>query len=121
MSSFEGSREGAFFFFFLRKKKEGVEIVSCAKAALAEIKLSDFCFSSVTTHQLRVQGELQEIGLMGGENRTAFQMLEGKMAPTMNVLQCASATCFYHRFAMLSCLNLIGWRGGWEGRRQQRR
>lgn len=33
----------------------------------------------------------------------------------MNVLQCASATCFCHRFAMLSCLNLIGWRGGREG------
>lgn len=32
----------------------------------------------------------------------------------MNVLQCASATCFCHRFAMLSCLNLIGWRA-WGG------
>lgn len=29
-------------------------------------------------------------------------------APTLNVLQCASATCFCHRFAMLSCLKPIG-------------
>lgn len=37
----------------------------------------------------------------------------------MNVLQCASATCFCHRFAMLSCLNLIGWRGGRGGTGRQ--
>lgn len=33
----------------------------------------------------------------------------------MNVLQCASATYFCHRFAMLSCLNLIGCKGGLGG------
>lgn len=36
-------------------------------------------------------------------------------APTLNVLQCASATCFCHRFAMLSCCKPIG-RDGMDGR-----
>lgn len=37
-------------------------------------------------------------------------------APTLNVLQCASATCFCHRFAMLSCWKPIGRAGpGWMG------
>lgn len=55
-----------------------------------------------------------------GKNRITFQMLGGDTdssvaaLPSMNVLQCASATCFCHRFAMLSCLNLIGW-DGWTG------
>lgn len=98
---------------------------------MAEIKLSDFCFSSEITHQLTAQKQIcssiHEEGRVagnqadGGKNRTAFQTLRRGngflcgSAPTMNVLQCASATCFCHRFAMLSCLNLIGWRGGREG------
>lgn len=76
---------------------------------------------SETNQQLRWEGEPQEIMLMRREKqnqllnaRRGNDFLSGS-APTMNVLQCASATCFCHRFAMLSCLNLIGWRGGWVG------
>lgn len=85
---------------------------------MAEIK----CLDINSGHQLKAEsvvqfarkGEPQEIW---GGGKTCSFMLKGECgsAPTLNVLQCASATCFCHRFAMLSCLNLIGWRDGWEG------
>lgn len=73
-----------------------------------------------TNLQLSVRGR-ERHRLMGEKNRTASPVLEEESgflcgsAPTMNVPQCASATCFCHRFALLSCLNLIGWRNGCEG------
>lgn len=99
------------------EKRQRQEVVPCTKTVLTEVKYSDFKFRNKSVVQHTRKGEPQEVRLMGVGNKAGFQMLEGEMdssvAPTMNVLQCASATCFCHRFAMLSCLNLIGWRGGW--------
>lgn len=55
------------------------------------------------------------MGREGGGGTNVSQRLEEEMesTPSMNVLQCASATCFCHRFALLSCFNLIGW-AGWK-------
>lgn len=129
----ENKREGESRLNIYRKGwKKQVKTERDRKSYRAEIKHSDSCFSSNNPHQLTAQKQIcssvheegratgnQADGGGGQQNRLSNarrgnEFLCGS-APTMNVLQCASATCFCHRFAMLSCLNLIGWRGGREG------
>lgn len=98
---------------------------------MAAIKHSDLGLSS-STHQLKAEkqlcisvhreGRATEKQADGGQlNWLQMPEAESGNAPTLNVLQCASATCFCHRFAMLSCLNLTGWRvDGRVWRRQAR-
>lgn len=72
------------------------------------------CFSSNNAHELRAEKQMCSSVDEEGQAITGSEMLKENCGsvPTPNALQCASATCFCHRFAMLSCLNLIGWRGG---------